>query len=73
MRIPYQNSIAQFVIVEFDATRKLNSTKYQYEQVYIGNMLQAKYVYIPLRNDQGHRDLKYHRNPKENFLCIDMY
>ena len=68
MRIPFQNSITQCVIVLYDTTQKMYSIKNKYAQVHIGTQPLAKYFLIPLRNDQGHRDMKYHRNTKEKNL-----
>ena len=73
MSIPYRNPIARCVIVEYDVTRKWYSIKNQHAQVHIINMSQDKYFQFPLRNDQGHRDMKYHRNTKDNVMYIDMY
>ena len=42
MRIPYRNSIAQCVIVEYETTEKIYSSKNQYAQVHIGNQTKAK-------------------------------
>ena len=55
------------MIVEYEGIRKLYSIKELYAQP------QAQYIYIPLRNDQGQRDMKYHRNTKVNIMYIDMY
>ena len=42
MRIPYQNSIARCVIVEYDATQKLYINKNEYAQFHIRTWAQAK-------------------------------
>ena len=64
--------IARFVIVGYDAMQKSYSIKNRYAQVHIRNLLKAKYFQIPLNNDPNHRDIKYHRNMKENVLYTDM-
>ena len=56
------------MIAEYDSIQKLNSIKDPYAQVNIGTQPQANFFQIPLRNDKGHRDMKYHINTKENVL-----
>ena len=43
MCIPYWNSIALYVMVEYDVTQKLYNIKDQYAQVHIVNLSQATY------------------------------
>ena len=69
-RFTYGNSIAQNVIVEYDATRQLYSTRNFTSE--LGRKLN-NFRSHRQRNDQSHRDMKYHRNMKENIMCIDMY
>ena len=64
--------MAQCVIVEYYVIQEMYSIKNEYAQVHIGNQPQAKYFYIPLGNDQGLRDKKYHINTEENILYIDI-
>ena len=40
-----------------------------FAKLHIKTQPQDKYVYIPLRNDKDHRDMKYHRNTKK-IICI---
>ena len=68
MRFPCRNSSTRGVMVEDAVTRKLYRFKNHYTQVDIVNQFQAKWFYIPLSNDQIHRDMKYHRNTKENIM-----
>ena len=45
----------------------------EYGKFHTGTQPQANYFLIPIRNEQGHRDMKYNRNMKENIMYIDMY
>ena len=72
MRIKYWNSIVRCAIVEYYATHKWYSIKNQYAQNHIGSDPQDILFKIPLRDDQGHRYIKYHINKIENLLYIDM-
>ena len=43
MRIPYRNSMKQYMIIEDNPAQKLNKIKDQYLQVHIGTLSKAKY------------------------------
>ena len=73
MRIPYWKSIVRGEILEDDAMQQLYRIKIQYKQAHIVNHSQAKTFLTPLRNDQSHRNMKYHRNTNKNIQYIDMY
>ena len=61
------------MIVQYNVIQKLYMIKILYAQVNIRTQLQAKYLKIQLRNDQGHKDKKYHRNMQGHIIYIDMY
>ena len=49
MRIPYQNSIARYVIVEYNPTQKLYMIKNPYAQVHFGIKQQANFFLDPTK------------------------
>ena len=50
------------MIIEYDATQKLFSIKNKSAQVHMGDLSQNLKFQIQLRNEQVHRNMKYHRN-----------